>query len=119
MKLNNEMKLGQLSRGMREKLEIAVTLSREAKLYLLDEPFSGIDPMARKRIINSILLWKSPDSTIVISDHFVNEITTILDEVVIVKDKKIASHLSADDIRAKGHSIEEYYESLYADEGAE
>ena len=118
MKLNNEMKLGQLSRGMREKLEIAVTLSREAKLYLLDEPFSGIDPMARKRIINSILLWKNPDSTI-ISDHFVNEITTILDEVVIVKDKKIASHLSADDIRAHGKSIEEYYESLYADEGAE
>lgn len=100
MKLNNEMKLGQLSRGMREKLEIAVTL-------------------ARKRIINSILLWKNPDSTIIISDHFVNEITTILDEVVIVKDKKIASHLSADDIRAHGKSIEEYYESLYADEGAE
>ena len=89
MKLNNDMKLGQLSRGMREKLEIAVTLSREAKLYLLDEPFSGIDPMARKRIINSILLWKNPDSTIIISDHFVNEITTILDEVVIVKDKKL------------------------------
>ena len=55
----------------------------------------------------------------IISDHFVNEITTILDEVVIVKDKKIASHLSADDIRAHGKSIEEYYESLYADEGAE
>ena len=119
MKLDPEMKLSQLSRGMREKLEIAVTLSREAKLYLLDEPFSGIDPMARKRIINSILLWKNPDSTIIISDHFVNEITTILDEVVIVKDKKIASHLSADDIRAHGKSIEEYYESLYADEGAE
>lgn len=75
--------------------------------------------MARKRIINSILLWKNPDSTIIISDHFVNEITTILDEVVIVKDKKIASHLSADDIRAHGKSIEEYYETLYADEGAE
>ncbi len=119
MKLSNDMKLGQLSRGMREKLEIALTLSRKAKLYLLDEPFSGIDPMSRKRIINSILLWKSADSTIIISDHFVNEITTILDEVVTVKDKKIASHLSADDIRAKGHSIEEYYESLYADEGAE
>ena len=119
MKLDPEMKLSQLSRGMREKLEIAVTLSRETKLYLLDEPFSGIDPMARKRIINSILLWKNPDSTIIISDHFVNEITTILDEVVIVKDKKIASHLSADDIRAHGKSIEEYYESLYADEGAE
>ncbi len=89
MKLDPEMKLSQLSRGMREKLEIAVSLSREAKLYLLDEPFSGIDPMARKRIINSILLWKNPDSTIIISDHFVNEITTILDEVVIVKDKKL------------------------------
>lgn len=116
MKLSNDMKLGQLSRGMREKLIIALTLSRNAKLYLLDEPFSGIDPMSRKRIINSILLWKDEDSTLIISDHFVNEISSILDEVVIVKGETIASHISADEIREQGKSIEEYYEDFYQDE---
>lgn len=119
MKLNDEMKLGELSRGMREKLEIALTLARRAPLYLLDEPFAGIDPLARKRIINSILLWKDPEATLIISDHFVNEIATILDEVVVVKDQTAVSHVSADDIRSHGQSIEEYYENLYAEEGAE
>ncbi|WP_297820494.1 ABC transporter ATP-binding protein [uncultured Lactobacillus sp.] len=119
MKLSGDMKLRQLSKGMREKLEIALTLSRKVPLYLLDEPFSGIDPLARKRIINSILLWKDPKATMIISDHFVNEITTILDEVIVVKDKTIASHIAADDIRANGQSIEQYYESMYEDGGAE
>ena len=119
MKLNNEMKLSQLSRGMKQKLEIALTLSRKVPLYLLDEPFSGIDAMARKRIINSILLWKDPEATIIISDHFVNEITSILDEIIIIKDKTIYRHASADDIRAGGKSIDQYYEALYEDGGAE
>ena len=119
MKLNNEMKLNQLSRGMKQKLEIALTLSRKASLYLLDEPFSGIDAMARKRIINSILLWKDPEATMIISDHFVNEITSILDEIVIIKNKTIYRHASADDIRAEGKSIDQYYESLYEDGGDE
>ncbi|QNQ80393.1 ABC transporter ATP-binding protein [Lactobacillus sp. PV034] len=119
MKLNDDMKLNQLSRGMKQKLEIALTLSRKVDLYLLDEPFSGIDAMARKRIINSILLWKEPKSTMIISDHFVNEITSILDEIVIIKDKTIYRHASAEDIRSEGKSIEEYYESLYEDGGVE
>lgn len=113
MNLDDELKLGQLSRGMREKLEIALTLSRKADLYLLDEPFSGIDAMARKRIINSIILWKDEKSTIVISDHFVNEISSILDEVVIIKDKKVVAHSSAEDIRSNGQTLEDYYEGFY------
>ncbi|MBD5429357.1 ABC transporter ATP-binding protein [Lactobacillus sp.] len=119
MKLSDEMKLGQLSRGMREKLIIALTLSRKAKLYLLDEPFSGIDPMTRKKIINSILLWKDEDSTLIISDHFVNEISSILDQVIVIKDRTIASHISADKIREEGKSIEQYYEDFYQDEVSE
>lgn len=116
MKLDPEMRLGQLSKGMREKLIIALTFSRKADLYLLDEPFGGIDAMACKKIINSIILWKSEESTILISDHFVNEISQLLDEVVIVKDNTIKIHKTADDIRSQHKSIEEYYESLYADE---
>ena len=59
MKLDLDMKLSQLSRGMREKLIIALTFSRKVDLYLLDEPFGGIDAMARKKIINSIILETS------------------------------------------------------------
>lgn len=119
MKLDNDMKLSQLSRGMREKLIIALTFARKADLYLLDEPFGGIDAMARKKIINSIILWKDEKATILISDHFVNEISSLLDEVVIVKDHTILEHKSADDIRQNHETIEEYYESFYADEDDE
>ncbi|WEV40710.1 ABC transporter ATP-binding protein [Lactobacillus sp. ESL0681] len=116
MKLDLEMHLSQLSRGMREKLIIALTFARKADLYLLDEPFSGIDAMARKKIINSIILWKADQATILISDHFVNEIASILDEVVIIKDKTVFTHKSADEIRSQHESIEDYYEKLYEGE---
>ncbi|MDF7682711.1 ABC transporter ATP-binding protein [Lactobacillus sp. ESL0679] len=113
MKLDLEMRLSQLSRGMREKLIIALTFARKADLYLLDEPFGGIDAMARKKIINSIILWKNDNATILISDHFVNEIASLLDEVVIIKDQTIYAHKSADEIRSNHETIEQYYEGLY------
>lgn len=116
MKLSPDLKLSQLSRGMREKLVIALTFSRKASLYLLDEPFGGIDAMARKKIINSIILWKDPEATILISDHFVNEIAALLDEVVIVKGNTVLAHKSADEIRSEHKSIEEYYEALYEED---
>lgn len=116
MKLAPDLKLGQLSRGMKEKLIIALTFARQADLYLLDEPFGGIDPMARKKIINSIILWKNENSTILISDHFVNQISSLLDEVVVIKNHTVFDHQSAEDIRAKHQSIEEYYEGLYEGE---
>ncbi len=72
--------------------------------------------MARKKIINSIILWKAEDATILISDHFVNEIATLLDEVVVIKDRTIFAHESAEEIRSNHESIEEYYEGLYEDE---
>ena len=113
MKLDSEMRLSEMSKGMREKLIIALAFSRKADLYLLDEPFSGIDAMARKKIINSIILWKPEDSTILVSDHFVNEIASMLDEIVIIKDKTIYTHKSTEEIREHHKSVEDYYEGLY------
>ena len=104
-----------MSKGMREKLIIALTFSRQAELYLLDEPFSGIDAMARKKIISSIILWKADEATILISDHFVNEIASMLDEVVVVKDKTIYCHKSTEEIRESNQSIEEFYENIYGE----
>lgn len=113
MKLSADMRLSEISKGMREKLIIALTFSRKVDLYLLDEPFSGIDAMARRKIINSIILWKEDDATILISDHFVNEIASMLDEVVIIKDKTIYTHKSTEEIRENNESVEEFYEGLY------
>ena len=78
--------------------------------------FSGIDPMARKKIINSIILWKDDNATILISDHFVNEIATLLDEVIILKDNRILTHQSADQIRSENTSIESFYQAFYEGE---
>lgn len=115
MRLNENLRLSEMSKGMREKLIIALTFSRQAELYLLDEPFSGIDAMARKKIISSIILWKADEATILISDHFVNEIASMLDEVVVVKDKTIYCHKSAEEIRESNQSIEEFYENIYGE----
>lgn len=116
MNLSADLRLRELSRGMKEKLIISLTFARQVPLYLLDEPFSGIDVMSRKRIINSILLWKNEQSTILLSDHFVNEIASVLDEVVIVKNQTVLAKRAADDIRAQGQSIEQYYESFYQED---
>ena len=115
MRLNEDLRLSEMSKGMREKLIIALTFSRQAELYLLDEPFSGIDAMARKKIISSIILWKADEATILISDHFVNEIASMLDEVVVVKDKTIYCHKSTEEIRESNQSIEEFYENIYGE----
>lgn len=118
LKVDKDLKISALSKGNKEKLVIALTLSRQVPLYLLDEPFDGIDSMSRKQIINSIIKWKPEDSTIVISDHYVSEISSLLDEIVVVKDETINCHEQADKIRAdKGMDIEEFYESLYEEGG--
>lgn len=112
--LDATQRISALSKGTYEKLVISLTLARQTSLYLLDEPFSGIDSMSRKKIINSIIQWKPADSLMIISDHYVSEIAPILDEIVVIKDQTVAVHKAADDIRQEsGKSIEDYYESLY------
>lgn len=119
MNLDSDLRLSEMSKGMKEKLIIALTFSRKTDLYLLDEPFSGIDAMARKKIIKSIILWKQEKSTILISDHFVNEIASVLDEVVIIKNKTICMQKSTEEIRADNQTIEDFYESFYQREEEE
>lgn len=114
LKIDRTLKLSSLSKGNKEKFVIALTLSRQCDLYLLDEPFDGIDSMSRKDIINSIIKWKPENSTIVISDHYVSEISSLLDEIVVIKDETVNCHKQADEIREKENmDIEEFYESLY------
>lgn len=115
--LDMTKKLAALSTGTRGKLVIALTLARSAKLYLLDEPLSGIDSISRKKIISSIIRWKDDDSTIIISDHYVTAIASLLDEVVIIKNQKIRDLIPVEKIQSDYHlGIEAYYEKVYLGE---
>ncbi|MFC6176811.1 ATP-binding cassette domain-containing protein [Companilactobacillus huachuanensis] len=114
LEISCDDKLVDLSTGTKEKLVIALTLARQVPLYLLDEPLNGVDIMARKKIIKSIIQWKGDDSTIIISSHYVKEISSLLDDVVILKDQKVYQVSPVEEIQSKYHlGIEEYYEKVY------
>jgi len=115
--LNLKQKLNQLSKGMRRNFVISITLARRARLYLLDEPFDGIDSMKRKKIIENILTWMPDNASIIVSDNQVGDIANLLDQVVIIKDRTVVNQIAADKIREEyNQSIEEYYESFYKEE---
>ncbi len=114
--LDQKQRIKRLSKGNQRKLQLAVTLSRRAALYLLDEPFDGIDVMTRKAMLSSILRWTPEQATLVISDHHVSDIDQLLDQVVVIKDQTVVAQEAADTIRAKGQSIEAYFESFYGGE---
>lgn len=109
-------RLSTLSKGNRAKLELALCLSRRVPLYLLDEPFDGIDSMTRKKLVTSMINWLPEQATILISDHHVTDIAPLLDEVVVIKERRVIAQALADDIRAQHQSLEAYYEGFYQEE---
>lgn len=112
--LNEKMKLKEMSKGMREKVQIALTMSRRAKLYLLDEPISGIDPAAREGILDGILRNLEPDSLVIMSTHLIHDLEAALDSVIFMRHGQITLTGDADDLRAEhGLSIDELFRKAY------
>ena len=95
MDLEMNMKVRNLSSGMMAKLKIAVTLSRKAELYLLDEPLNGIDLLARDEVVNTILTNMSDNASVVISSHLVEELERIIDKAIFMKDGQIVTRTVA------------------------
>lgn len=83
--INEQDKIKSLSKGTREKVQIVLVMSREAKLYLLDEPMGGVDPAARDYILRTIISNYNEDATVVITTHLISDIENVLDEVVFIK----------------------------------
>lgn len=118
MALDNKLRLKSLSTGNRQKFNLVIALSRRAKLYLLDEPLSGVDILAREKIISALIKWFYEDSSILISTHHISEMEAVVDDVVILKDRVIIEHQSADDIRSlHGKNLEGYYRDIYTNGG--
>lgn len=113
-KLPEKAKVREMSKGMREKMQIALSLSRKAEIFLLDEPISGVDPSARKAIIETILNNFEEDSLIILSTHLINQIEPLLDRVLFLSDGKISINKTIDEIRSEENmSIEDYFTEVF------
>lgn len=108
--INPDDKLKTLSKGMKEKVQLILVMSRKAQLYILDEPIGGVDPAARDYILDTILKNFNEEATIIISTHLISDIEKILDEVIFIKKGKIVLHESSDQLRNEsGKSIDGYF----------
>lgn len=115
MKLERDMSVKGLSKGMKEKLALALTLAREAKLIVLDEPLNGVDPVAREQILKAILKGFNFESSMIITSHLINEVESLLDEVYFLKEGKIELYGNAEDLRIeKGMTLDELYREVFA-----
>ena len=99
LNLDPDKKLKTLSKGTKEKVQLVLTMSRDADLYLLDEPMGGVDPATRDYILNTIISNYSENSSVIISTHLISDVESILDEVVFINEGKIVLTDSADNIR--------------------
>ncbi len=112
--LEQSMRLKEMSKGMREKVQIALAMSRQATVYLLDEPISGVDPAARQVILDGMVRNLSEDSLVFISTHLVHDLEPILDSVVLMRHGKVLLVGEVDDLRAQHNmSIDQLFREVY------
>lgn len=114
LKLDENQKLSKMSKGMQEKVQLVLVMSRKALLYILDEPLGGVDPATRDYILDTILNNFNHDASIIISTHLIADIERILDEVVFINDGRIILHEDTDELREKENaSIDEIFRRMF------
>lgn len=112
--LNLNQSIRQMSKGMKEKVQLVLTMSRKAKLYLLDEPIGGVDPAARDYILNTILGNYNENATIIISTHLITDIEQVLEDVIFISRGEIIMVSSVDQIREeKGMSVDALFREVF------
>jgi len=115
MELTPELKTRNLSSGMMAKLKIAVTLARRAKVYLLDEPFNGIDLIARDEIARTIIETAGKEAILVLSSHLIEELEALADHAIFFREGKLILDCDLEEMRSdSGESMAERYRALYA-----
>ena len=103
-----------LSKGARDKLQLALVMSRKASLYLLDEPLGGVDPAARDYILDTIIRSYSEEAALVLSTHLIGEIETVLDDVVILREGQVLLQGAAEALReSHGKSVDAYFREVF------
>ena len=106
--------LSKMSKGMQEKVQLVLVMSRNADLYILDEPLGGVDPATRDYILDTILSNFKEDASVIISTHLISDIERILDEVIIIDKGKVVLQSEADILRNKEKlSIDEIFRRMF------
>ncbi|MDW7685060.1 MAG: ABC transporter ATP-binding protein [Bacillota bacterium] len=114
LNIDPQDKLKTMSKGTKEKVQLILVMSREAKLYLLDEPIGGVDPAARDYILETIISNYSEDSTIIISTHLISNIEKVLDHVIFINQGQLVLSSSVDEIRDnEGKSVEALFKEVF------
>ena len=112
--LNINQKLAKMSKGMQEKVQLVLVMSRRADLYILDEPLGGVDPATRDYILDTILNNFNENASVIISTHLISDIERILDEVIFINDGKIILQSETDELRNKENgSIDEIFRRMF------
>lgn len=112
--LTPDMKIKSMSKGMKEKFQLCLVMSRKAKIYILDEPIAGVDPAAREVILDVILNNYDEDALVIISTHLISDLETIFDEVVLIKEGKLILHENTETLRNDRHmSIDELFREVF------
>ncbi|MCI9038341.1 MAG: ABC transporter ATP-binding protein [Clostridia bacterium] len=112
--IKKEDKLKQMSKGTKEKVQLVLVMSREADIYILDEPIGGVDPVARDQILDLILKNFKEGASLIISTHLIADIEKILDDVIFIHQGKVLLNSSADEVRNKYHtSIENAFKEVF------
>ena len=112
--LHPNQKLNSLSKGNKEKVQLILVMSREADLYVLDEPIGGVDPAARDYILRTIIQNRRPNSSVLISTHLIADIEQVLDEAIFINQGRILLHENTTVLRNQhGKSIDEIFRDQF------
>lgn len=114
LRIEANQKLKTFSKGMKEKVQLTLTMSRKADLYCLDEPIAGVDPASRDYIIDTILSNYDESSTILISTHLIADLEMMLDDAIFLKDGNLIHYGSVEEIRNDHNmSLVDYFKEVY------
>ena len=114
LNIDMTMPLKKMSKGTKDKVQLIMTMSRRAKLYLLDEPIAGVDPAARDYILRTIISNYDENATVLISTHLIADVENVLDEAIFLKQGKIVLHESVDELKeSTGKSVDEYFREVF------
>ncbi len=115
LNINEDARLNTLSKGTIEKAQLIMVMSRDAQLYVLDEPIGGVDPAARDYILRTIISNYNENATVLLSTHLISDIEKILDEVIFIREGKVVLQDTVENIReSKGKSVDTYFREVFA-----
>ena len=114
LSLNPALKISQMSKGTREKVQLILVMSRRARLYLLDEPIGGVDPATRDYILDTIIRNYDERASVVISTHLISDVEAVLDDVIFLREGQVSLQASVDDIREQyGKSVDALFREVF------